>query len=72
MFRRNLSERPVAFDVVGISVFRLASFEAAALPANGTVAETLELFADVFKSLLHCRCLYVRRHHSLRIISRQR
>ena len=72
MFRRNLSERPVAFDVVGIEVFSLASPEEAALPADGAVAETLELFADEFKSLLSCRCLYVRRHHSSRIISRQR
>ena len=64
MFRRNLSERPVTFDVVGIEVFGLASPEKAALPADGAIAETLELFADEFKSLFPCRCLYVRRHHS--------
>ena len=72
VFCRDVPERTVTFDVVGIEVFRLASPEEAALPADGAVAETLELFADEFKSLLPCRCLYVRRHHSSRIISTQR
>ena len=72
VFCCDVTEGTVTFDVVGIEVFRLASPEEAALPADGAVAETLELFADEFKSLLPCRCLYVRRHHSSRMISTQR
>ena len=51
---RDVPERTVPFDVVGIEVFSLASPEEAALPADGAVAETLELFTDEFKSLLPC------------------
>ena len=42
----------MTFDVVGIEVFGLASPEEAALPADGAVAETPELFADEFNSLV--------------------
>ena len=72
VFCRDVPERTVTVNVVGIDVFRLASPEETALPADGTVAEALELFGDEFKSLLPCRCLYVRRHHSSRMISTQR
>ena len=48
MFCRDVPERTVTFDVVGIEVFRLASLEESALPANRAIAETLELFADDF------------------------
>ena len=51
---RDVPEGTVPFDVVGIEVFSLASPEEAALPADGAVAETLELFTDEFKSLLPC------------------
>ena len=54
MLCRDVPERTVPFDVVGIEVFGLASPEEAALPADGAVAETLELFTDEFKSLLPC------------------
>ena len=54
MFCRDVPEWPAAFYIVGIEVLRLASPEEAALPADGAVAETLELFTDEFKSLLPC------------------
>ena len=72
VFCRYVPKRTVTFNVVGIEVFGLASPEKAALPADGAIAETLELFADEFKSFLPCRCLYVRRHYSSRMISTQR
>ena len=72
VFCRYVPKRTVTFNVVGIEVFGLASPEKAALPADVAIAETLELFADEFKSFLPCRCLYVRRHYSSRMISTQR
>ena len=59
MFSRDLPEGAPSFDVVGIEVFSLASPEETALPADGAVAETLELFADEFKSFFSGRGFYV-------------
>ena len=59
----------MAFDIVGIEVLRFASPEEIALPADGTVAKTLELVPYEFKSLLSGRGLYVRSHHTIKVIS---
>ncbi len=60
MFCRDVPERTVTFDVVGIEVFRLASPEEAALPADGCKKQVFDQqfsekldSADFGKLVLH-------------------
>ena len=68
VFRCDVPECPATFDVVGIEVLRLSSSEEIALPADGTIPQTLEFLSYELKSLLAGRSLYVRCLHTIKVI----
>ena len=54
MITEEETQRPPLLSSINPILLCLASPEETALPADGAIAETLELFADEFKSLFPC------------------